>query len=345
MSNTEKTPTEKTSRSPLFYLASALSVFSAVWTAYSSWDLLDRHPMALVAGATYDILWMSLIYTDWKNRITGKKSSSWPGWVMLAPVVVLLTWHGHEAWGVAGAIAGPFLAIGTKVLWFKAIDDSLDEIAITKGTAQQKIDLLNAETDVILKESEALIRKEKATSEADHQKTLAEKRRKHELKMADLNYEQEEKRVSSQHRGDMLVSAIENTQFEKLIALIERTSGQGGVIPGEVVAPQVPATPQPKALTSDPQASDGHRPKMYTVNIDKGEPEVLTEAQKARRRLAALFYLHEDEAAAQSLSLTQTAFAAMMGETKVQVSRACREFKREDIGDIEVYREEMKKTG
>lgn len=333
MSTNQKAKTDPTpeNRSPLFRLAVNLSGVSAVWTAYSSWDLLDRHPMAFVAGATYDILWMSLVYTEWKNRTTGKNSSAAPGWMMLIPVVVLLTWHGHDAWGVAGAIAGPFLAVGTKVLWHKAIDDSVDEVFICKAKAAKEIDLLNTETDIIMETAEAEIRKEDAEAEAEHKRVLAQKERAHEVAMADERYKAEEKRAAAENKGDLILTQIESAHFERIYALLERQNPQTQqTISGEIVAP-----PQP-ALGSLPAAKS--RPGVVSVRVQPdGE---LTEAQEGRKRLAALYYLAEDEALSEGKSLSKSAFAEKIGYTKLQVSRSCREFARTDIGDIESYREE-----
>lgn len=325
------TPTPE-NRSPLFRLAVTLSGVSAVWTAYSAWDLLDRDPMAFVAGATYDILWMSLVYTEWKNRTTGKDSSAAPGWMMLIPVVVLLTWHGHNAWGVAGAIAGPFLAIGTKVLWHKAIEDSVDEVFICKARAAKEIDLLNAETDIIMETAEAEIRKEDAEAEAEHKRVLAQKEREHEVAMADERYKAEEKKAAAENKGDLILTQIESSHFERIYALLERQNPQvQQTISGEIVAPQ-----QQPALGSLPAAKSRQGVVSVRVQPD-GE---LTEAQEGRKRLAALYYLAEDEALAQGQALSKSAFADKIGYTKLQVSRSCREFGRTDIGNIESYREE-----
>lgn len=351
MSMTEKAKTPTTEhRSPLYRLAVVLSVVSAAWTAYSSWDLLDRHPMALVAGGTYDILWMSLVYTDWKSRIGGKETSSFPGWAMLIPVVALLTWHGHEAWGAAGAIAGPFLAIGTKVLWHKAIEDSVDEVTIKKNAAAKTINILDTETDIIMETAEAEIRKETAEAEAEHQRTLAEKHRAHELKMADLSYAEEEKKVTLENRNDRMLAQIESASMEKVLTHLERLANPNPTtITGETVR-TVGGTSTAKAITtndSSVQASSAGRPGMLTMHIghDQQEEEPLTEAQENRKRIAALYYLYSDDAEARGGRLTQTAFADSIGTTKVQVSRSCTEFPRHKIGDIEVYREEMGETG
>lgn len=338
MSSTEKATTTTTpeTRSPLYRLAVTLSGVSAVWTAYSSWDLLDRHPMAFVAGATYDILWMSLVYTEWKNRTTGKNSSPFAGWAMLIPVAVLLTWHGYNAWGVAGAIAGPFLAIGTKVLWHKAIEDSIDEIAIRKSKAAKEIDLLNAETDIILEKAEAEIRKEDAESEAEHKRILAEKERAHEIAMADLRYESEEKQAAVENKGELLVSQIESASFQRIFDLLEQRNAPQ-TINGEIVA-----QPERPALNSTPIPASRGRKSIVTAKIPPSQN--LTEAQESRKRLAALYYIAEDEALLRGENLSMAAFADKIGSTRLQVSRSCREFSRQNIGDIEVYREEAEKS-
>lgn len=343
MSATEKATTDEETaeaRSPLFRLAVGLSTASAIWTAYSSWDLLDRHPMALVAGATYDILWLALVYTEWKNRIKGKEASSLPGWFMLVPVAVLLTWHGHEAWGIAGAIAGPFLAIGTKILWHKAIEDSVDEVVIKKNGTEKEIALLDAETEGILKKAEAEIRKENAEADAKHKRELAEEKRKHELKLAKSSYAAEEQRLASQHRSELLVESVQNSQIERLIEAIEgRQQGPSEPIRGEIVEQRRPA------LNPTPQAASERRPHLMTVKIEDEDEEPLSEAQERLKQIAALYYLKKQEALERGMDLSKTTHADSLGINKTQVTRACQKFPLETFTDLEMYREDLRKSG
>lgn len=341
MSATEKATTEKETgdRSPLFRLAVGLSTASAIWTAYSCWDLLDRHPMALVAGATYDILWMALVYTEWKSRIKGKKASPIPGWIMLGPVVVLLTWHGHEAWGIAGAIAGPFLAIGTKILWHKAIEDSVDEVVIKKNGTKEEIALLDAETDGIIKKADAEIRKENAEAEAKHKRELEEERRKHELKLARSAYAAEEKRLASQQQSELLVDSVQDTQIRRLIDIIEgQQRGPSEPIKGEIVEQRR------SALSPAPQAASKRRPHLLTVKVED-EEEPLSDAQERLKQIAAWYYLKKREAMKQGMDLSKTTHAESMGVTKTQVTRACQKFPLESFTNLDMYCENLKDVG
>jgi hypothetical protein len=334
---------------PVLVFASVLSAASLAWTTYSLLDLLHAGWIGVTVAATADLIWSAVIWCEYK----GIGSKGWVktiGWLAVVVVGGFIAWHGADKNSAAMAIAGPFLTLGTKAVWEFALIALRDPVRETRAEAKKKIDLLNAETDTILEQSEAQIRKENADSEAEHQRALNEKRRKHELKMADLTYEAEEKRLSSEHRSDLLVGSIENNQFEKIMGIIERQHAGGGTIPGQVV-PQIPQNEGPRPLAGTPQAATANRPKMTTVQISEGTNVVhLSISEQRKQRLAALYYLaHDNHVAQHGTEYRQVDFVRQYtGYTKVQLSRALADFPRNTIPDLTVYQEDfngLKYTG
>lgn len=327
---------------PLLVFACVLSVASLGWTTYSLLDLLKVGAIGLTVAATADLIWSAVIWCEYQD-IGPKWWVKAVGWLTVLVVGGFISWHGVSQDSMAMAVAGPFLTLGTKAVWELTLVALKDPVREKKEAARKQIALLDAETDTIMGTTNAQIRKENAESEADHSRLLAEKRRDHELRMAELTYEAEEKRVAAEHRSDMLVNSIESKQFERLMGIIERRDAQQ-TISGQVV-PQVQPGSAPQALAGSPSQTAVNRPGMLTVSIAKGE-EPMTEAQEARKRLAALYYLSAAEAENEGMHLSMTAFAATKGTNKVMVSRCCKEFPLEQIkDDIEAYRQDMGKTG
>jgi hypothetical protein len=322
---------------PLLVFASVLSVASLSWTTYSLLDLLKVGWIGFTVAATADLIWSAVIWCEYKG-IGGKKTVKSIGWVAVGIVGGFIAWHGATTGSVEMAVAGPFLTIGTKAIWELALIALKDEVTEKKEASAKEVALLNAETDTIMELAEAEIRRDEAESEAAHRKALAEKKRQHELKMAELIYAAEEKQAVSENRLELLASQMENTTLERILGAVEQRT-----IPGQVL----PQPGQDRMLSAAPQAAGATPRTMLTLSLGQndGQEDPLTEAQEARKRLAALFYLYEAEAATKNQKLTQTAYADLMGTNKVQVSRACREFPVESIKDIEAYREEMKATG
>lgn len=315
---------------PLLVFASVLSVASLSWTTYSLLDLLKVGWIGFTVAATADLIWSAVIWCEYKG-IGEKWTVKILGWLAVGVVGGFIAWHGASKDSVEMAVAGPFLTIGTKAIWELALIALKDEVKEKKETSAKEIALLNAETDTIMDRAEAEIRKDEAETEAAHRKALAEKKRLHELKMADLLYAAEEKKAVSENRYEILASQMENTTLERILNTVEQRT-----IPGQVL----PQPGQDRMLNAAPQAASS-RPGMLTISLGEGHEEPLTEAQEARKRLAALYYLYRDEAAARNQKLTQAAYADMMGTNKVQVSRSCQEFPPESITDFTAYREEM----
>lgn len=322
---------------PLLVFASVLSVASLSWTTYSLLDLLKVGWIGITVAATADLIWSAVIWCEYKG-IGGKKTVKSIGWLAVGVVGGFIAWHGATKGSVEMAVAGPFLTLGTKAVWELALVALKDEVKEKREASAKEVALLDAETDTILERAEANIRKDEALTEAEHRKALAKKKRDHELKMAELIYDAEERQAVSENRLELLASKMENTTLERILGAVEQRT-----IPGETI----PQPGQGRALSAAPQAASSSRPSMLTLSLgkDDGHEEPLTEAQEARKRLAALFYLYEDQAADNGQKLTQTAYAALMKTNKVMVSRSCNEFPRESIKDFSAYVEEMEQTG
>lgn len=330
MNSTRRIPGEAV---PILIFASVLSIASLGWTTYSLLDLLSAGLIGVTVAATADIIWSAVIWCEYKG-IGPKVWVKAIGWIAVAIVGAFISWHGIAKDSAAMAVAGPFLTVGTKAVWELALIALKDPVKEVTAKSEKDIALLNAETDTILKRAEAEIRQEDARSEAGHKRALAEKQRQHELEMADLTNKAEKDKAATAHRADLLAGSLENSQMERVIGLIERLhSNQAETIQGEVVAP-----PKPSAL---PQAAKSGTGRMVTVSIGAHDTP-LTPAQENRRRLAALYYLFQDDHASQGLALSYSAFAAMIDENKMQVTRSVREFPRDTIGDIETYRSHMR---
>ncbi|MFG2970810.1 hypothetical protein ACGFZS_46830 [Streptomyces sp. NPDC048288] len=120
-------------KSPLTKLASLLSFGSLIWTTWSLFDLLGAGPAGITVAACADAVWGSVIYAEYRGvRLAGKK---WPvalfGWTALLAVGFFLVWHGIANGNLAMAFAGPFLPVGSKVVWALALADMRDPAALT----------------------------------------------------------------------------------------------------------------------------------------------------------------------------------------------------------------------
>lgn len=327
-----------TKAGPLVLFACILSAASLVWTTYSLLDLMKVGAIGVTVAATADVIWSAVIYCEYQG-IGNKWFVKITGWITVLIVGGFIGWHGVTKDSTEMAVAGPFLTIGTKIVWELALIALRDPVKEKKLTSAKEIALLDAETDDIMARSDAQIRKEKAEKKAEHERILAEKKQAHELKMADLAYAAQEEKAAAENRTQNLASRLETTTLDRILDLhTERLTIQGQVVPQHAPLPPLPHT-VPKALSPVPQQAAATS-KMLTMTIGHDEHD-LTEAQEGRKRLAALYYLYADDAAAQGMSLSQAAFARQMDETKVQVSRSCKDFPREAITDIEVYRQEI----
>jgi hypothetical protein len=119
--------------SPLTKIAAFLSVGSLIWTTWSLFDLLGAGPAGITVAVCADAVWGSVIYAEYRGvRLAGKR---WPvslfGWAALIAVAVFLVWHGIADNNLAMAYAGPFLPLGSKVIWALALADMRDPAALT----------------------------------------------------------------------------------------------------------------------------------------------------------------------------------------------------------------------
>lgn len=157
-------PTAKTS--PLTKLAAFLSFGSLIWTTWSLFDLLGAGPAGITVAACADAVWGSVIYAEYRGvRLAGKR---WPvalfGWAALLAVAVFLVWHGIADNNLAMAFAGPFLPLGSKVVWALALADMRDPAALTDA---EKAALADMERGMVFEEAQHLIEMRRRTMHAD----------------------------------------------------------------------------------------------------------------------------------------------------------------------------------
>ena len=158
------TPTRKTS--PLTKLAAFLSVGSLIWTTWSLFDLLGAGPAGITVAACADAVWGSVIYAEYRGvRLAGKR---WPvalfGWAALIAVGVFLVWHGIADNNLAMAFAGPFLPLGSKVVWALALADMRDPAALTDA---EKATLAAMERGLVFEEAQHATEMRRRTMRAE----------------------------------------------------------------------------------------------------------------------------------------------------------------------------------
>lgn len=354
--------------SPLIMLASLLSTASLAWTTYSVVDLLGIGPMGLTVAASLDIVWGAILYAEYKRipLMGSRRATSIVGWSALAAVVALLVWHGKTLEGsvVAGemitaegamavAAAGPLLPLGAKIVWLLAIGRHLNPAALTpeeedelaakerktaKETRVAGIDQAQRQAQAEARQqAQEQARQEQARQEsAEHQAEMdrlaaqAERdRKRHEIEMINLRAEAEREREQRRIRAEEELDAarskndVELTRLEGMTEIeIRRTelmrdleSRQPLVIQGQVVRPDLNTVPARQ------------RREAVAMNVMG-----LSEAQQAKKRLAALWY----QAADSDPELTKAAFSRSIGTTPVELSRATKMFGPEDVTEEDV---------
>ena len=157
-------PTKKTS--PLTKLAAFLSVGSLIWTTWSLFDLLGAGPAGMTVAACADAVWGSVIYAEYRGvRLAGRR---WPvalfGWFALIAVAVFLVWHGIADDNLAMAYAGPFLPLGSKVIWALALADMRDPAALTDA---EKATLAAMERGLVFEEAQHATEMRRRTMRAE----------------------------------------------------------------------------------------------------------------------------------------------------------------------------------
>ncbi|MFD9248488.1 hypothetical protein [Streptomyces bottropensis] len=151
------TAPRKRDRSPLLYPAVFLSAASLAWTTWSLVDLLGTGWIGFTVAAGSDIVWGSVIIAEARGlRIAGR---SWIvpalGWATLVIVAVFLASHGVARESIAMAAAGPFLPLGSKVVWALALADMRDPAALTHDELHK---LAGMERGMVFEEREHDIR-------------------------------------------------------------------------------------------------------------------------------------------------------------------------------------------
>ena len=158
------TPTAK--KSPLIKLAAFLSLGSLIWTTWSLFDLLGAGPAGITVAACADAVWGSVIYAEYRGvRLVGRR---WPvalfGWAALIAVGVFLGWHGIADDNLAMAFAGPFLPLGSKVVWALALADMRDPAALTDA---EKATLAEMERGLVFEEAQHATEMRRRTMRAE----------------------------------------------------------------------------------------------------------------------------------------------------------------------------------
>lgn len=218
--------------SPLYLAAGTLSLASLAWTTYSILDLMSIGILGLTVAATADVIWMSIIYADhhavplWGSRTTTRVV----GWITVGIVALLIVFHGLSLNGttvnywfaseetvlrggeaLALALVGPFLPIGSKIVWSLAINRSRNPRALSpeeqdkldatarKLAMKEATDAQEAEQRRIDRENDLRIQAEKDEKERqDRERQAAEEQRKHDERIATLNREAEETKAQSE---------------------------------------------------------------------------------------------------------------------------------------------------
>lgn len=328
MNSKSVTENEKSRINPLVVLASTLSTASLTWTTWSLMDLLGVGPIGLTVALTADLIWASVIWCEYK-RIGNKWAVKIIGWIAVVIVGLFIAWHGISVGNDSMAVLGPFLTLGTKAVWEMALASMRDEAQERRRAAFKKIALIDVDSEILEQESAAQIRKENAEADAEHERILAEKRRKHELAMADLRHKAEEERAASNNRSDLLIGTLENSQLDQVLAVIERHQSKVGTIAGETVPPVDPPKP-PKQIPPPPPFSP--KTSLPSGQVKKEAPVTgLTEAQAKKKILAAQYYMVKAEAERRGELISQAEFARRYSTekntiTNLQVSRAVSAF-------------------
>ncbi|THA29202.1 hypothetical protein E6R18_25155 [Streptomyces sp. A1277] len=155
-----------TKTSPLIKLAALLSFGSLIWTTWSLFDLLGAGPAGVTVAVCADAVWGSVIYAEYRGvRLAGRR---WPvalfGWAALLAVATFLVWHGVADNNLAMAYAGPFLPLGSKVVWALALADMRDPAALTD---EEKATLADMERSLVFEEAQHAAEMRRRTMRAE----------------------------------------------------------------------------------------------------------------------------------------------------------------------------------
>lgn len=267
-----------------------LSACSLIWTAFSVTDLLGIGPMGLTVALTLDLIWLAVMYATHKEisfygSVTATQAL---GWIFLVAVVVALAWHGVSLEGKeilgytvsenasrAMAIIGPILPLGSKIVWVL--------ISSAYKTAEQVAANPQGYTEEQLTKLEEMERASKF-EEAESEKALEAKRRKHKLELEEIRMGGEKTRARNDVNFELERARIEQAtklRNEMPVDLVR-------IIQGEVEQPVLPAQAQAPALMpvrTIPAAKERERTEV-TVSITD-----LNEDQRKARTLVVEYLL------------------------------------------------------
>jgi hypothetical protein len=271
-------------------LGGFLSGCSLLWTAFSVTDLLGIGPMGLTVALTLDLIWLVIMYATHKEipfygSLTATQAI---GWIFLVVVVVALAWHGVSLEGKeilgytvsrnashAMAIIGPILPLGSKITWVlvsAAYKKAEQEANNPEGYTEEQL--------IALEEME----RESKFEEAEAEKALEAKRRKHKLELEEIRMGGEKTRARNDVNFELERARIEQAtklRNEMPVDLVR-------IIQGEVEQPVLPAQAQAPALMpvrTIPAAKERERTEV-TVSITD-----LNEDQRKARTLVVEYLL------------------------------------------------------
>lgn len=341
---------------PLVIFASVLSAASIIWTTYSIADLFRLHSenptakltdinngagwIGFTVAAGADIVWGGIIYAQYKGKpyrigSDDKKFDLVPilGWIAVLAVVGLIGWHGYAQDNTAMMVGGPFLPLGAKIMWMLALNSMKDESRLT--------DDMEAEINDVIRQGSYTSQMNKAeenAAEAEHERSMAALRRKHEEEMAKLNFDAQKEREADRLRAERILAADENYFEITQIRNKQRRNMEieSPVITGELAMPEDISLRKP--IGSIPSDHGTKRHNVINMPIDRlDHPDGLTEAQLRRRIIAGAWYLTEmNDSQITQREFCERTWVHGRKVTEPDLSKAKREFERAAFSDEEL---------
>jgi hypothetical protein len=313
-----------------------LSACSVAWTTFSVVDLMGIGLMGLTVAVSLDIIWVAIMYaTHMEIPFYGSlRATQAIGWAFLVAVVVIIAWHGASLEGevVFGyavdanmargmAVAGPILPVGAKVFWVL--------VSSAYKKAEQEAENPDGYTDEQLEQLEDLERQSKF-KEAESQKALEDKRRKHLIELAEIEMGAEKARKRDEvDFQNYLARVKQQREIESNTPLALPRIIQGEIervedpTPRRQLSNAGPVKPRSIPATAAPRAE-------VTVSITD-----LSETQRENMLMAAEFHLLREK----DPTYTQSRFASEKGISAGYLSKILLAYKKAkendtlDLGD------------
>lgn len=309
---------------PLIVVAVILSAASLAWTTWSLMDLLGTGAIGFTVAVGADLIWSAILWAEYKGVADGLggKVGKWAviviGWLAVGAVVALLVFHGLADSSIPMATAGVLPPLGAKLVWTLVLIAAHDPTAPTPEQ-RKKINHLIRDASYEAQLAEARRNKERS----EHEDKLEKIRMKSELKLAEEKAEHELTMAREDHDLEIRISR-EDKQRE----LYRR---QPMILQGETV-PQRSAIESGTRSREGEQEADSNGPTLVPVRDISG----LSEAQKKRKRLAALWVYSQADAEKKGQHLSQAKFCRRFNENAPYLSRALKEFPPETLTEEEI---------